>query len=116
MWHVHPSGVLVSSTVPPIYITHADIIVNSSVVAQFAANVVVSESDRVLLNMRDLLLLLLLLLLLYFFLWLCSSARAMASSFTRFLGLTQRRATVGRTPLDECNMRDTELNVRATRL
>jgi hypothetical protein len=37
----------------------------------------------------------------YYFLWLCSQARAMASSFTRFLDHTQRRATVGRTPLDE---------------
>jgi hypothetical protein len=37
----------------------------------------------------------------YYFLWLCSPARAMASSFTRFLDHTQRRATVGRTPLDE---------------
>jgi hypothetical protein len=30
----------------------------------------------------------------------CSPARAMASSFMRFLDHTQRRATVGRTPLD----------------
>jgi hypothetical protein len=37
----------------------------------------------------------------YYFLWLCSPARAMASSFTRFLDQQQRRATVGRTPLDE---------------
>jgi hypothetical protein len=37
----------------------------------------------------------------YYFLWLCSPARAMASSFTRFLDHTQRRATVGMTPLDE---------------
>jgi hypothetical protein len=36
----------------------------------------------------------------YYLLWLCSPARAMAS-FTRFLDHTQRRATVGRTPLDE---------------
>jgi hypothetical protein len=41
------------------------------------------------------------LLLLYYFLWLCSPARAMASSFTRFRDHTQRRATVGRDPLDE---------------
>ena len=42
-------------------------------------------------------------LLFYFmyFLWLCSPARAMASSSTRFLDHTQRRATVGRTTLDE---------------
>jgi hypothetical protein len=37
----------------------------------------------------------------YYFLWHCSPARAMASSSTRFLDHTQRRATVGRTPLDE---------------
>jgi hypothetical protein len=37
----------------------------------------------------------------YYFLWLCSAAQAMASSFTRFLDHTQRRATVGRTLLDE---------------
>jgi uncharacterized membrane protein YdcZ (DUF606 family) len=33
--------------------------------------------------------------------WLYSPAGAMASSFTRFLDHTQRRATVGKTPLDE---------------
>jgi hypothetical protein len=37
----------------------------------------------------------------YYFLWLCSPARAIASSFTRFLDYTQRRATVGGTHLDE---------------
>jgi hypothetical protein len=37
----------------------------------------------------------------YGLLWLCSTVRAMASSSTRFLDHTQRRATVGRTPLDE---------------
>jgi hypothetical protein len=36
-----------------------------------------------------------------FCLWLCSPARAMASSFTRFRDHTQRRATVDRTLLDE---------------
>jgi hypothetical protein len=36
----------------------------------------------------------------YYFLWLCNPAKAMASSFTRFLDHT-RRATVGGTPLDE---------------
>jgi hypothetical protein len=35
------------------------------------------------------------------FLWLCSPARAMASSFTTFPDHTQRRATFGRTPLNE---------------
>jgi len=34
-------------------------------------------------------------------LWRCGPTRAMASSFTRFLDHTQRRTTVGRTPLDE---------------
>jgi hypothetical protein len=41
----------------------------------------------------------------YGLLWLCSPALAMASSFTRFLDHTQRRATVGRTPLDEWSAR-----------
>ena len=36
-----------------------------------------------------------------FFLWRCSPTRTMASSFLRFLDHTQRRITVGRTPLDE---------------
>jgi hypothetical protein len=40
-------------------------------------------------------------IIIIYFLWLCSPARAMASSFTRFLDHTQRRATVRRTPLDE---------------
>jgi hypothetical protein len=35
----------------------------------------------------------------YYFLWHCSPTRAMASSSTRFLDHTQRRATVGRTPV-----------------
>jgi hypothetical protein len=34
-----------------------------------------------------------------FFLWLCRPARAMASSFHEVFDHTQRRATVGRTPL-----------------
>jgi hypothetical protein len=37
----------------------------------------------------------------YFFLWLCNLSRAMASSFTRFRDHTHRRATFGRTPLEE---------------
>jgi hypothetical protein len=45
----------------------------------------------------------------FFFLWLCSPTRAMASSFTRFLDHTQRRATVGRTPLDEWSARCRDL-------
>ena len=36
-----------------------------------------------------------------FFLWRCDPTRVMASSFLRFLDHTQRRTTVGRTPLDE---------------
>jgi hypothetical protein len=40
-----------------------------------------------------------------FFSWLSSPARAMASSFTRFLDHTQRRVTVGRTPLEEWSAR-----------
>ena len=34
-------------------------------------------------------------------LWCCGPTRAMASSFLKFLDHTQRRTTVGRTPLDE---------------
>jgi hypothetical protein len=45
----------------------------------------------------------------FYFLWHCSPARAMASSFTRFLDHTQRRATVGRTPLDEWSARHKDL-------
>ena len=37
----------------------------------------------------------------FFFLWRCGPTWAMASSFMRFLDHTQRRITVGRTPLDE---------------
>jgi hypothetical protein len=37
----------------------------------------------------------------YYFLWHCSPARAMASSFSRFRDHTQRKATAGRTALDE---------------
>jgi hypothetical protein len=44
---------------------------------------------------------LLLVFIYYYILWHCSPARAMASSSTRFLAHTQRRTTVGRTPLDE---------------
>ena len=38
-------------------------------------------------------------------LWRCGPTRAMASSFMRFLDHTQRRTTVGRTPLDEWSAR-----------
>jgi hypothetical protein len=36
-----------------------------------------------------------------FFLWLCGPTRPMASLFLGFLDQTERRITVGRTPLDE---------------
>jgi hypothetical protein len=36
-----------------------------------------------------------------FLLWRCDPTRVMAFSFFRFLDYTQRRTTVGRTPLDE---------------
>ena len=45
----------------------------------------------------------------FFFLWRCDPTRAMASSFTRFLDHTQRRITVGRTPLDEWSARRRDL-------
>jgi len=41
--------------------------------------------------------------------WSDSPAQAMASSFTRFLDHTQRRTTVGRTPLDEWSARRRDL-------
>ena len=47
-----------------------------------------------------------------FFLFLlrrCGPSRAMASSFTWFLDHTQRRTTVGRTPLDEWSARRRDL-------
>jgi hypothetical protein len=44
-----------------------------------------------------------------FFLWLCDPMRVMASSFLRFLDHTQRRTTVGRTPLDEWPARRRDL-------
>ena len=39
--------------------------------------------------------------IIFFLLWRCDPTRVMASSFLRFLDHTQRRTTVGRTPLDE---------------
>jgi hypothetical protein len=45
----------------------------------------------------------------YYFLWHYSPARAVASSSTRFLDHTKRRATVGRTPLDEWSVRCRDL-------
>ena len=43
------------------------------------------------------------------FLWHCGPTRAMTSSFLRFLDHTQRRITVGRTPLDEWSARHRDL-------
>jgi hypothetical protein len=48
-------------------------------------------------------------IIIIYYLWLCSPARAMASSFTRFLDHKQRRATVGWTPLDEWSVRRRDL-------
>ena len=45
----------------------------------------------------------------YFFLWRCDPALVMASSFLRFLDHTQRRNTIGRTPLDEWSVRRRDL-------
>jgi len=45
----------------------------------------------------------------FFLLWPCDPTRVMASSFTRFLDHTQRRTTVGRTPLDEWSARRRDL-------
>jgi len=44
-----------------------------------------------------------------FLLWRCNPTRVMASSFLRFLDHTQRRTTVGRTPLDEWPARRRDL-------
>ena len=49
---------------------------------------------------------------LFCFLWRCGPTRAMASSFLRFLNHTQRRITVGRTPLDELSARLRDLYLR----
>jgi len=45
----------------------------------------------------------------FFSLWRCGPTRSMASSLTRFLDRTQRRITVGRTPLDEWSARRRDL-------
>ena len=45
----------------------------------------------------------------FFFQWRCDPTRVMASSFLRFLDHTQRRTTVGRTPLDEWSVRCKDL-------
>ena len=41
--------------------------------------------------------------------WRCDPTRVMASSFLRFLDHTQRRTTIGRTPLDERSARHRDL-------
>ena len=46
---------------------------------------------------------------LFCFLWRCGPTRAMASSLLRFLDHTQRRITVGRTPLGELSARRRDL-------
>jgi hypothetical protein len=46
-----------------------------------------------------------------FFLWRCDPTRVMAFSFLRFLDHTQRRTTVGRTPLDERSARRIDLHL-----
>jgi len=45
----------------------------------------------------------------FFLLWRCDPTRVMASTFLRFLDHTQRRTTVGRTPLDEWSARRRDL-------
>jgi len=45
----------------------------------------------------------------FFLLWCCDPTRVMASSFLRFVDHTQRRTTVGRTPLDEWSARRRDL-------
>jgi len=45
----------------------------------------------------------------FFFLWRCDPTRVMASSFLMFLDHTQRRTTLGRTPLDKWSARRRDL-------
>ena len=47
------------------------------------------------------------------FLWRCDPTRVMTSSFLRFLYHTQRRSTVGRSPLDEWSARRRDLYLTA---
>ena len=47
--------------------------------------------------------------MIFFLLWRCDPKQVMASSFLRFLDHTQRRSTVGRTPLDEWSARRRDL-------
>jgi hypothetical protein len=46
---------------------------------------------------------------LFFWLWRCDPTRVMTFSFLRFLDHTQRRTTVGRSPLDEWSARRRDL-------
>ena len=48
-------------------------------------------------------------ILVFFFLWRRDPERVMASLFFRFLDHTQRRTTVGRTPVDEWSARRRDL-------
>ena len=48
----------------------------------------------------------------FLFLWCCGPKRAMASSFLKFLDHTQRRNTVGSTPLDEWSARRRDLYLK----
>ena len=52
----------------------------------------------------------------FFFLWRCDPTRVMTSSFLRFLDHTQRRTTVGRTPLREWSARRRSINHRLLKL
>ena len=49
--------------------------------------------------------------ILFFLLWCCDPTRVMASSILRFLDHTQRRTTVGSTPLDEWSARRRDLHL-----
>ena len=48
-------------------------------------------------------------IIIFFLLWRCDLTRVIVSSFLRFLDHTQRRTTVGRTPLDERSARRRDL-------
>jgi len=45
----------------------------------------------------------------FFFQWRCGPTRAIAYSSLSFLDITQRRSTIGRTPLDEWSARRRDL-------
>ena len=52
----------------------------------------------------------------FFLPWRCDPTRVMGPSFLRFLDHTQRRTTVGRTPLDEWSPRRRDLCLKHTTL